>query len=456
MNTPRTKSRSRKRRVRAGKLRKREGLALIIAMTAIAVLAVLLAEMHENTGTSFAVANTGRDALKAEMLARSSLDLTRMVIGRERQIRAVIAPLYQMLVGRAPPQLPVWRVANDLLQPFCNYDESGEGLTAAGFDLGNIEGLGDTGGECEIVGMAENSKINVSDPLLSDGIPAKKNLAMSMFSLMGGYHAPSPYDALFERQDSEGQFNTRLDIVSDICDWWDYDETRTVFDPGATEVTESGSEDDIYRRYRTPYYAKNAPFDSIEELRLVRGVTDDFWATFVQPDPDNILTERLTIYGSGSLNPNEADPFAMIARVCSFIPEQTLCVDPLEAAKFIQLVSTVRSIAPLPFFSTGGQFLNFIEGKGGPRELYPMLLSMLGADNALMFRPVTIPPAIRGRMDSSFITEAKIMTLRAVGRAGRAEVKIRAVLNIHDRWTPPPPNAGTMPLLGIFHYYRIE
>jgi hypothetical protein len=30
------------------------------------------------------------------------------------------------------------------------------------------------------------------------------------------------------------------------------------------------------------------------------------------------------------------------------------------------------------------------------------------------------------------------------------------VMNFHERWTPPPPNAGTMPGLGIFYYYRVE
>jgi hypothetical protein len=29
-------------------------------------------------------------------------------------------------------------------------------------------------------------------------------------------------------------------------------------------------------------------------------------------------------------------------------------------------------------------------------------------------------------------------------------------MNFHERWTPPPPNAGTMPGLGIFYYYRVE
>jgi general secretion pathway protein K len=276
--------------------------------------------------------------------------------------------------------------------------------------------------------------------------------------MLGGYQAPSPYDPLFEKRDGEGQFNTRLDVISALADWWDPDQQRTQFDPGASTVTSGGGEDEIYRRYRDPYVIKNAPFDSLEEVRLVRGVTDDFWATFVQPDPDDLRSERLTIYGSGAVNPNEAPPEVMLARLCSFrgLTDQPLCSDPLEAAKFIQLVRTVRSIFPVPFFTRSGDFLNFVEGRGGGTDLYPLLLGMLGPTSPLVFRPVTIPADVRTAVDNAFVTAARILTIRGEGRVGRARVRIRTVANFHDRWTPPPPNAGSMPALGVFHYYRVD
>jgi hypothetical protein len=39
---------------------------------------------------------------------------------------------------------------------------------------------------------------------------------------------------------------------------------------------------------------------------------------------------------------------------------------------------------------------------------------------------------------------------------GRSIKHIRTVINIVDKWTPPKPNAATMPPLGIFSYYRID
>jgi len=448
------------RRGRAsGDARRQEGIALVLAMTAVAVLGVMLADMHESTSTSFVVATNQRDTLRAEYLAKSSIDLTRMLVMREPQVRAVVTMMYQPLMGRAPPQLPIWKFADVLLAPFCSPEGANGGLDAAGIDSSAVEGLGDIGGSCSVSAVAENSKTNVNDPLNLDATAARQSMAMQVFAMLEGYRSPSPLDPLFERRDNEGQFNTRLDVISSLADWWDTDQERTQFDPGAATVTSGGGEDEIYRRYKDPYVIKNAPFDSLEEIRLVRGVTDDFWATVVQPDPDDLEKEQLTIYGSGAVNPNEAPPLVLLSRLCSFrgLPEQPLCADVSEAMKFVQLISMARQMfMNIPFFTRSGDFINFIEGRGGPKDLYPILLSVLGPQNPLIFRPVTIPAEQRAGVDGAFVTAARILTIRGEGHVGRAHVRIRTVMNNHDRWTPPPPNAGSMPALGIFHYYRID
>jgi general secretion pathway protein K len=432
------------------------GLALVVAMTAIAILAVMLADMHENTTASYVVATTQRDQLRAEAIAKSGLQLTRLLVALEPAIRSIVAPMYQAVFGRPPPMLPVWTYADGILRPFCNYEEARALGETVGVDFAQADGLGDTGGTCEIIALAENSKLNVSDPLNFDGDRARTSVAMQMFALMGGYQSPSPFDPLFEQRDADGLFTSRLDIVSALIDWWDYDTERTTFDPGAGTVASSGAEDDVYRLFDDPYRPRNAPFDSLEELRLVRGIGDDFWATFVEPDPDDPRTRAITIYGSGAVNPNEAPPEVLIARVCSILVDQPLCTDPTEASKFIQILRTLRMVAPIPFFTRGADFINFLEGRGGERDLYPMLQGFLGAGHPLLFRPVAISPQQRNMLDQVLVTAARILTIQVTGRAGRATVRIRSVVNFHERWTPPPPNAGTMPGLGVFHYYRIE
>lgn len=438
--------------------RAREGLALVLAMSAIAILGAMLADMHQSTGTAFAVATNARDRLQAEYVAKSGLDLTRLLVSQEPTLRALVNPIYQSFAGRPPPQLPVWKVAGDLMTPFCDPDRAQEAGASAGLVFDGAKGLDPLPGECELVAFAENAKLNVNDPLNLDGDLAKRNVAMQLLGLTGAYQQPeSPYDPLFERPDPDGKTTTRGDLVAALIDWWDYDTTRTQFDLGSGEITAAGAEDDVYRTFDDPYEVKNAPFDSLEEVRLVRGVGDDFWATFFDPDPEDPEARKVTIYGSGSVNPNEAPPEVVLARLCSFLADQPLCNDPLEAAKLVNLMNTARMMFPgLPFFTRSADFLAFLEGKGRPQDLYPMLVGFLGEGHPLLFTPLVIPNELRTEIDNRFVTAARILTIQSTGVVGHTRVRIRAVMNFHDRWTPPPPNAGSMPSLGVFHHYRVD
>jgi general secretion pathway protein K len=78
------------------------GIALVLAMTTVAILAVVLADMHEATSTSYALASTERDQLRAEYLARSGINLTRFLIAQEAPIRQAVTPILQPLMVRAP------------------------------------------------------------------------------------------------------------------------------------------------------------------------------------------------------------------------------------------------------------------------------------------------------------------------------------------------------------------
>lgn len=444
------------------------GVAMVMAITCVSLMAVVVADMAEMTATGYAVASNRRDNLKAEYMARSGLNLTRLLVAKEPEIRRVVSPMYQMLLGRPPPMLPVWAMADDLLVPFCRYEAVQRMNT--GFDFQSADGLGETGAACSITSFAENAKININLPLNFSGDEARRSIAMQLYAMMGGYQAESRYDPLFEQLDRDGNHTTRIDVVGAIIDWWDYDQDRTVFDPGAASITTTGTEDDVYSRLDDPYRAKNAPFDSLQEARLVRGVGDDFWATFVDPNPSDPNARIVTIYGSGAVNPNESPPEVLLARICSFVAEQPLCSVPAEAAKFVQLLSTVRSLAPIPFFTRVNDFLTFLEGGGGARDLYPMLQGFLGAESPLLFTPINIPQDKRREIENTFVTAARILTIDVTGHAGcrefddygeciggyRGRVRLNTVVNFHELWTPPPPNAGGVPGLGVIQYYRRE
>jgi general secretion pathway protein K len=449
-----TRSTTRRRRTRS-----EEGVALIMAITTVAILAVMLADMHETTGTAFAVSTSQRDALQAEYMAKSATNLTRLLIAKEPAIRTFINPLYRAATGRSAPQLPVWNFVNELLSPFCTPEDQRGTLMQLGIDFGDTVGFDDLPGECHVVAVSENAKLNVNDPLFLDGERARNNVATQLFSLTGGHLQESPYDALFNTEDESGTLTTRIDLITAVIDWWDNDIQRTDYDPGAgvTRTGGTGTEDDtLYQLHSDSYRNKNAPLDSLQELRLVRGFTDDFWATFVEPIPNDPASRIMTIYASGLVNINEASPQVLLGRICSFAPEITLCGDPIESLKFTTLLSTIRQLIPIPLFSRPTDLIKFIEGKGSTQDLYPMLTGFLGEDSELIFVPVEIPAQQRSALARSFSSSASIFTIEAVGLVGRSQVRIESVVNFHARWVPPPPNAGRMPGLGIFHYYRVN
>ncbi len=74
------------------------------------------------------------------------------------------------------------------------------------------------------------------------------------------------------------------DLAAAIIDWRDANE----------DVTPSGAEADTYARLRPAYYCKNAPFDSLDELRLVNGATMEI-----------LLGEDVN--RNGVLDPSESD-----------------------------------------------------------------------------------------------------------------------------------------------------
>ena len=439
--------------------RSEEGVALIMAIATVAILSVMLADMHQSTGTAFAVSTSQRDALQAEYMAKSALNLTRLLIAKEPDVRRFVDPLYRAATGRSAPQLPIWNFVNELLSPFCTPENKRDTLMELGVDFGNTVGFENLPGECRVRAVSENGKINVNDPLFLDGEQARNGVATQLFSLTGGQLPESPYDALFTKEDETGTLTTRVDLITAVIDWWDQDIQRTDFDPGAgqTRTGGTGNEDDsLYQLNDNPYRNKNAPFDSLQELRLVRGFDDDFWATFVEPIPNDPVSRVMTIYASGLVNVNEANPQVLLGRICSFVPEVSLCADPLESVKFIQILTTIRQLIPIPLFSRPTDLLNFVEGKGTEKDLYSMLTGFLGAESELLFTPIEIPTEQRTPLARSFATGAQIFTIEATGLVGRSQVRIEAVVNFHSRWVPPPPNTGRMPGLGVFHYYRIN
>jgi hypothetical protein len=124
--------------------------------------------------------------------------------------------------------------------------------------------------------------------------------------------------------------------------------------------------------------------------------------------------------------------------------------------KFTNLLATVRGLIPLPLFSRPNDFINFVEGKGSEKDLYPIISGFLPEGSELLFLPIEFPENEKSALVRSLATAARIFTIQATGLVGRSQVRIESVVNFHERGVPPPPNTGRMSGLGVFHYYRVN
>jgi len=96
-------------------------------------------------------------------------------------------------------------------------------------------------------------------------------------------------------------------IVDSIQDWRDPNEEHRL----------NGAESDYYQALPAPYKSKNADFDSVEELLLVRGVTPQiFYGT---PDHPG-LVDYLTVVGTGQINMNTVSQ--VVLRALSYAQPQ--------------------------------------------------------------------------------------------------------------------------------------
>jgi hypothetical protein len=150
--------------------------------------------------------------------------------------------------------------------------------------------------------------------------------AASMAALM----LPQRYNRLFEEPDKDGQYMDRLAMMRAIIDWADQD--TVVFGTSAAE-------DYRYNTGEDPYEIKNHYYDSLEELRLVRGVDDDFMAAFGR---------SLTVYGDCKINVNLASVPLLTALIIQHAADPN---DP--ALQWENLVAVARYVARMRDFRAG-------------------------------------------------------------------------------------------------------
>ena len=406
------------------KQRHQRGTALIMVLLAIVVLTVFLTEVQGETATGLASAIAARDRLKAEYHARSAINLARMLIATEPTVRRAIAPML-MLMGQKgkPPQIPVWEFADQVLGIYNGNTGAADFGALAGVDPQAAENVGlGTAGHFVLAIVDEDSKINVNIAARGDTFSSMQ-IASQLMGLMVG----PQYDPMFDGLDPDGQVSDRATICGAIIDWADWNEERESCALSA-EATAAGAEDNFYQTIGLDYFRKNAAFDSLDELRLVRGMSDDFWGTFVDPDPQDPKKRILTVWGQGKINVNTANAQTLWALVCgpTGAPDAPMCIDPLQAAGFMSAVSLVRGFTMgAPLFGSAKDFVTTMKGGGmlGP------FLTMAGVQPVQAFKS-------EDHIRKMVTTKSKMFSIYAEGvvpsRRRETRVSIHAVIDFRN------------------------
>jgi general secretion pathway protein K len=133
-------------------------------------------------------------------------------------------------------------------------------------------------------------------------------------------------------------------------------------------------------------------------------VTDDFWSTFVDPDPTNPKKRVMTVWGQGAVNVNTANAQTLLGVTCAGAPAAEVCTDPTQSSMFLMGVTMARGISMgAPIFGSTQDFINTMKGAGA---LGPML-TMMG------MKPVKF--LSESDFAKSITIESKMFSIYAVG-----------------------------------------
>ena len=438
-------------RRRQGKGVDARGVALILVLTTIAILTSIGVDFSYGSRVSLRLAENSRDEVRAYYLARSAVNLSRLLLYFQRQIDLTGGAMARQLLGGAQPgqtapgATPARTTpgvagglevvgsaaapANDLgirLWEVLPIDSNamtgllgGGDAAALGADRpepgqprenapmrrpeeGLLHSFGAFEGSFKAKIEDENSRINLR---ALDGLGDKPLAIYTQLSAMMG---DPKYDFIFNEPDAQNDRVRREDVLVAMKDWIDIDENGSAIDPNSARnpfVNAFGDENSAYDRYQPRYKAKNAPFDSLEELFMVRGVNDRFMAAF---------GDRLTVWldVNAKLNINTDDPQQMMTNILAAASNPA---DPkLRNPRLLETI--VQEIKVKKMFSFFGlsvtDFVQILQANGvavGPNLLFP-----------------TSPGNFLGATSDTF-------RIVATGHVGRTDKRLIAVVRYDDQ-----------------------
>jgi general secretion pathway protein K len=402
------------------------GAALLVVMVAVALVTAVAVDLAYQTRVSLRIAGNARDELKAQAQARGAVALGRLVLHFQTRLdetsgrsAALLGTLGQagaaaQQAAASVPRPQIWKMVPVDSTLVANLFGGGPGdakapaggeRRAAAAPAAAPEGQGPgpagqaPGDGFRAVIDDEDRKVNVQfDALDTGGVQgARLEAYLALVS-------DRRWDFLFDREDANGQRTSRTDLAVHLKDWVDGDKVQDsvtglvekAFEPGF------GDENFVYDRGPDRFKAKNARFDSLDELFMVTGVSDALMGAF---------GDRLTVYlGQNSkMNVNADDPEELLrnARIMASPPQQPILSDQTFGER---LQKAVRE-------QTMGGFLSIT-----PYQFAQLLESMqLSVSSAYL-------QAANADQRGGFTDRSRVFRVRGVATVGDVEKSVDAVV----------------------------
>jgi general secretion pathway protein K len=387
------------------------GAALLVVLVAVAVVTVLAVDLAYDTRVSLRIAGNARDELQATYLAKSGVALSRLVLSFQQDLDAAFPGAIPG--GLAPPRPQIWRlvpVGSTLAANLFGERPPPPPSAASAGPERAPEGAaaGPPSGGFEATIDDEGRKVNVQLDAL--GISNAGLLAAQVQAFWQLVCDPR-WDAIFDREDENGQRYSRQDVIVYLKDWVDPDEVGSAlaasFPTTCVMITagnpfEQGFTDENfpYQRGEDRYRAKNARMDSLAELYMVAGVTDAFMAAF-----GDDLTVYLPRDAKRNVNTTDRARLLDLARIVADPPGQPVLYD-AEFPDRLQKVVMERTFGGI--FSLTPQDFGQIVGALGVK-VNPNTFSETNPQNPFTDRSTVFQIRVAGRSgDVTKVLEAVV------------------------------------------------
>ena len=374
------------------------GVALLVVVLTLAMVTPTVFDFQYNSMVDYKLSINGRDALQAEANALAALRLRALLLRQAKKIEQSLSGLSGAL-GVDAAAFPVGALI-ERLPIECGLLSMVLAEAEPAIDAEDAEGSFFPG-DCLATAESEHSKIPVN-MAGQQRAEIRQKIAARLYGLLSSQAMLRH----FEEDDANGQHaDSAEDLVAAVIDWVDGDDDQA--------FSGAGDEERPYRSLDVPYRPKNAPFDSVEELRMVHGVDDELY---------DVLAGQISIYADNA---------------------QIVLSSASESQIFAGLAASVYDgMSPEALLENRGAFVDFASRLSQARALSfgALQVDLLAAlvDQAGMSAVVD---GQKLRQNFSDKGSSVWYRITAVGSHGNVSKKLNAVFHARE---------------GRFYYYRSE